>query len=246
MLELAKTIFSKHADSLEAKDEKRLALEDKLSETYQTLGEVSIENENYPQAVEDLTMCLRRRQDFLPLDSRCIAETHYQLGVALGFDTQFDEAVNALNDAISVLEKRVSNLKKSKEAQESKEEAEKMEKEITEIEGLIPEIREKIADTKDMQQESVKRIGDRRLIEDAMAAKIAAEANKDQNGDGKESSPKKAAASISHLVKKRKKSEEEGEKAENGDVKKPHLEEGTNGSNGTAATASASNGTNGH
>ena len=57
-----------------------------------------------------------------------------------------------------------------------------MEKEITEIEGLIPEIREKIADTKDMQQESVKRIGDRRLIEDAMAAKIAAEANKDQNG----------------------------------------------------------------
>ena len=42
MLELAKTIFSKHADSLEAKDEKRLALEDKLSETYQTLGEVSI------------------------------------------------------------------------------------------------------------------------------------------------------------------------------------------------------------
>ena len=65
---------------------------------------------------------------------------------------------------------------------ESKEEAEKMEKEITEIEGLIPEIREKIADTKDMQQESVKRIGDRRLIEDAMAAKIAAEANKEQNG----------------------------------------------------------------
>ena len=58
-----------------------------------------------------------------------------------------------------------------------------MEKEITEIEGLIPEIREKIADTKDMQQESVKRIGDRRLIEDAMAAKIAAEANKDQNGE---------------------------------------------------------------
>ena len=57
-----------------------------------------------------------------------------------------------------------------------------MEKEITEIEGLIPEIREKIADTKDMQQESVKRIGDRRLIEDAMAAKIAAEANKEQNG----------------------------------------------------------------
>merc|ERR1712172_261645 len=84
MLELAKQIFGKHADSLAAESEVRMELEAKLSETYQTLGEVSIENENYPQATEDLTMCLRRRQDLLPEDSRCIAETHYQLGVALG------------------------------------------------------------------------------------------------------------------------------------------------------------------
>merc|ERR1711976_3729 len=119
MLELAKTIFSKHADSLEAKDEKRLALEDKLSETYQTLGEVSIENENYPQAIEDLTMCLRRRQDLLPEDSRCIAETHYQLGVALGFNAQFEEAEGALSDAISVLEKRIGFLKEGKASLEA-------------------------------------------------------------------------------------------------------------------------------
>ena len=66
---------------------------------------------------EDLTMCLRRRQDLLPEDSRCIAETHYQLGVALGFNAQFDEAVNALSDAISVLEKRIALLKESKESQ---------------------------------------------------------------------------------------------------------------------------------
>ena len=108
--------MTKHADSLEATDEKRLELEDKLSEIYQTLGEVSIENENYPQAIEDLTMCLRRRQDLNPEDARVIAETHYQLGVALGFNAQFDEAVNALNDAINVLEKRVANLKEKKES----------------------------------------------------------------------------------------------------------------------------------
>jgi hypothetical protein len=29
--------------------------ETKLSDTYETLGEVSIENENYNQAIEDLT-----------------------------------------------------------------------------------------------------------------------------------------------------------------------------------------------
>ena len=46
--------------------------------------------------------------------SRCIAETHYQLGVALGFNAQFDEAVNALSDAIAVLEKRIGFLKEGK------------------------------------------------------------------------------------------------------------------------------------
>ena len=50
----------------------------------------------------------------VPEDSRCIAETHYQLGVALGFNAQFDEAVNALSDAIAVLEKRISFLKEGK------------------------------------------------------------------------------------------------------------------------------------
>ena len=49
MLELAKTLFQKHADSLPAEDQKRLDLESRLSETYQVLGEVSIENENYAQ-----------------------------------------------------------------------------------------------------------------------------------------------------------------------------------------------------
>merc|ERR1712156_886329 len=141
ILELAKSCFSKHADSLPADSETRMEVEAKLSETYQTLGEVSIENENYPQAIEDLTMCLRRRQDLLPEDSRCIAETHYQLGVALGFNAQFDEAVNALSDAIAVLEKRVTNLKEKKESRDpSTKDAPAIDddtrlKEIAELEG---------------------------------------------------------------------------------------------------------------
>merc|ERR1712066_154317 len=230
--------FSKHADSLPADAKERMELEDKLSEIYQTLGEVSIENENYPQAIEDLTMCLRRRQDLNPEDARVIAETHYQLGVALGFNAQFDEAVNALNDAINVLEKRVANLKEKKESREPSKKDDSTydrEKEIKEIEGLIPEIREKIVDTKDMKAETFKKIGDRRLLEDAFAA--AASANNDKNGDTvKEISPKKAPGNITHLVKKRKKSEEEAEKTENGSPKKPHLE--TNGTNGSSASTS--------
>lgn len=242
MLELAKGIFTKHADSLEALSPVRLELESKLSETYQTLGEVSIENENYPQAIDDLSMCLRRRQELLPEDSRSIAETHYQLGVALGFNAQFDEAVNALSDAISVLEKRIANLKECKESQDPSKKYDAFytrEREIKEIEGLIPEIKEKIADTKDMAEETIKKIGDRRLMEEAFAMNTTDEnattsKTKDDKLEDGATSSKKATTILA--VKKRKKSEGE-ETSQNGDTKKPHLENGS-----TDATPSSSNG----
>jgi len=239
MLELAKQIFGKHADSLAAESEVRMELEAKLSETYQTLGEVSIENENYPQATEDLSMCLRRRQDLLPEDSRCIAETHYQLGVALGFNAQFDEAVNALSDAIAVLEKRICFLKEGKasiEATKAKDAFYNAEREIKEIEGIIPEIKEKIADTKDMQQETIKKIGDRRLVENMIAqvaTKEAAESAETLGAPAGSSSSQKTTSILA--VKKRKTSDES---AKNGDAKKPHLENG-------AASKSTSVSTNG-
>ena len=91
-------------------------VENRISDTYQTLGELSIENENYPQAIEDLETCLKRRQGMLPEDSRCIAETHYQIGVAQGFNLQFDEAVTSLEGAIKVLQIRIDRLKNKTES----------------------------------------------------------------------------------------------------------------------------------
>ena len=77
---------------------------------------MSIENENYPQAIEDLETCLKRRQQMMPEDTRCIAETHYQLGVAQGFNLQFDDAVVSLEGAISVLQIRIDKLKTKTES----------------------------------------------------------------------------------------------------------------------------------
>ena len=39
-------------------------------------------------------------------DSRRIAETHYELGVALGHFNKFDEAVKSLEDSIACLKLR--------------------------------------------------------------------------------------------------------------------------------------------
>merc|ERR1712029_41176 len=98
------------------------------------LGEVSIESENYKQAIEDFQTCLKRQAEF-PKDSRCIAETHYQLGVALGYDTQFDEAVTSLKSTISIIQERIT-IKEKEDSEEAK-------KEVTELKALVPEIEEK-------------------------------------------------------------------------------------------------------
>merc|ERR1712112_626333 len=154
MLELAKVIYTKQVT--EATGD-MVELEKKLCETFLALGEVSLENENYPQAVDDLTACLKKQVEKLPKDSRSIAETHYQLGVAQGFHLHFEEAVKSLNDAITVLTTRIENLKKKTESKDETRTDDAFytrEKEIEELEKLLPEIREKIQDTKEMKEET--------------------------------------------------------------------------------------------
>jgi len=149
MLELAKIVYKKKVEE-EKEEVPKLEYEKKLCETFLLLGEVSMENENYPQAVDDLAACLKRRRDKLPNDSRSIAEALYQLGVALGFQGRFDEAVKSLKEAMYVLNARITNLEKSESKDETRE------KEIHELEKLLPEIRDKIMDTHEMKAQSMK------------------------------------------------------------------------------------------
>merc|ERR1712012_722734 len=166
MLELAKMVL---IDQLEGEvkdkmtDEMKNTLEKRLFETFLILGEVSLENENYPQAVDDLTICLEKQKAVLPEDSRNIAVTYYQLGIALGFNMKYEEAIEKLEMAIGVLKKRIDNLiNKTESVDESKKDDAfyTREKEIKELESLIPEIKEKITDTNEMKEESLRKIAE--------------------------------------------------------------------------------------
>merc|ERR1712096_587095 len=155
MLELAKVVYTKQIESAENAE---TGVVEKLCSTILLLGETSMENENYSQAVEDIQLCLKK-QDCLPKDSRIVAETHYQLGVAQGFNSQFAEAEESLNCAIKIIKERIKNIKeavKSPKKSPSKEEK----KDIAELEALVPEIEEKIADTKDMKKEAKAKVSE--------------------------------------------------------------------------------------
>ncbi|GEQ71829.1 hypothetical protein JCM33374_g5515 [Metschnikowia sp. JCM 33374] len=65
----------------------------KLSETYDLLGEVSLETENFSQAASDLQACLELRQKLYdPNTSRLISESHYKLSLALEFCVEDPES----------------------------------------------------------------------------------------------------------------------------------------------------------
>ena len=88
MLELAKMVL---AEQLENKgsltEEAKTSLEKRLFETYLILGEVSLENENYPQAVDDLSICLEKQKvelEIYLLDN--IKQKLSLVGGVFGFD----------------------------------------------------------------------------------------------------------------------------------------------------------------
>merc|ERR1712215_469165 len=148
MLELAKVIYTKQVETT-TDDKAKKAIEEKLCRTILTLGEISIENENYSQAVEDIERCLKKQGAFSK-DSRLVAE---------GFNSQYDAAVESLNSAIQIIKERVKNINVLVKSSEGKKETGELEasiykKEIEELEELIPEIEEKIADTKDLKKEA--------------------------------------------------------------------------------------------
>jgi len=137
MFDLAKVIYGKAGDVA------------KECESLTFLGEVSLENSNFKQAVEDLTTCLAMRIKALPADSRSIAETHYQLGVAEAHCAEYVKAENSLEAAVAVLNARIANLKKMKTSDDTT-------KELAELTLLCTEIKERTVDHKEMQKGTYK------------------------------------------------------------------------------------------
>jgi len=137
MFDLAKVIYGKAGDVA------------KECESLTFLGEVSLENSNFKQAVEDLTLCLTKRIKALPADSRSIAETHYQLGVAQAHCAEYANAEKSLAAAVTVLNSRIANLKKM-------ETSDNITKELADLTLLCTEIKERSSDHKEMQKGTYK------------------------------------------------------------------------------------------
>lgn len=231
MLDLAKIIFKRQ----ETKEAQLYAAQAHLK-----LGEVSVESENYIQAVEEFQACLSLQEQYLEAHDRLLAETHYQLGLAYGYNSQYDEAVAQFGKSIDVIEKRMAVLhEQMKEAEGSFTE---YEKEIEELKELLPEIREKIEDAKESQRSG-------NVAELALKATLVESSTSGFTPSGAGASvsmiasrkPTDGASSsncvtdISHLVRKKRKPEEESPRKD--DAKKAKQEPEVNGGSGDAVSS---------
>nr|XP_056700512.1 nuclear autoantigenic sperm protein [Euleptes europaea] len=221
MLELAKVIY-KRQDTKEAQLH--------AAQAHLKLGEVSIESENYIQAIEEFHSCLTLQQKYLEAHDRLLAETHYHLGLAYHYNNQYDEAVLQFSKSMEVIDKRMVMLTDRLRAKEGLAEDEK---EIEELKGLLPEIKEKIEDSKESQKSA-------RVAELALKATLVGGSSSSfpqgtessltsstvigQTADG----ASQCITDISHLVRKKRKPEEEAQQGDN-EAKKSKPEPAVNG-----------------
>lgn len=107
VLDLARVLFEKRieAGGEHRKDQERLA------EVFDILGEVSLESENFPQAVQDLKSSLNLKLTLFEKESTIISEAHFKLALAYEFSGEeqaIDKAAEEIQQAINSCQLRIT------------------------------------------------------------------------------------------------------------------------------------------
>ncbi|KAG9277299.1 nuclear autoantigenic sperm protein [Astyanax mexicanus] len=237
MLEVAKVIYKRK----ESKDDQLMA-----AQIFLKLGEVGAESGNYPQALEDFKECLALQLKHLPPHSRLLAETHYQLGTTFSYTAQYNLAIEHFTKSISVIESRLAMLQEVIDKAEGAEEAKEEKNEFEELKQLLPEITEKVEDAKESQKTAA---AASEAIHQTLGGASTSSAFPTENGGPSSSSTvsqiavkpadsasSAAASDISHLVRKKRKPEDESPKKDS-DAKKVKQETTVNGSGDSASNS---------
>jgi nuclear autoantigenic sperm protein len=154
MFELAKLVYTKNFDDDLVFKNKRIA------ECWLKLGEISIEQEVYEQAITDISESIRIQEEQKEnRDERMLAESFYQLGLCQQFNNMFKEANETYQKSINIMQLRIEKLKGKMEMikDDTEQEAERntLKDEITELETLLPEMMSKLEEVNEQGEKSL-------------------------------------------------------------------------------------------
>jgi len=147
MFELAKLVYKNNTNEL-------TSYKKRIAECLLKLGEISIEQELYDQALVDIQESIRLQEEeqLQFRDERLLAETYYQLGLAQQFNNQFKFALDSYQRSINILQLRIDKLKEEWNASETKQ---PLQDEINELEAILPEILGKLEECNEQDQQTV-------------------------------------------------------------------------------------------
>ncbi|KAI8617118.1 hypothetical protein BC830DRAFT_1115021 [Chytriomyces sp. MP71] len=162
----------------------------KMADVLLALGDVSLEQGQWGQAVEDFSAATQIKTVRLSPEDRELAEANYKLGLAHEYAHDFDKAMACAHSVVAVLTLKVESLKNL----EGDAVTEAVKGEISEVTDLIQDIHAKIDDLKFQIEESKKA---------ALAAEPAEEASTSMAASSASKAP---VNDISGLVKSKKSS----------------------------------------
>ncbi|XP_054646310.1 nuclear autoantigenic sperm protein isoform X2 [Dunckerocampus dactyliophorus] len=236
MLEVAKVIYKRK----EGKEDQLMA-----AQAFLKLGEVSAESGNYPQALDDFQECLALQLKHLPPHSRLLAETHYHVATTLCYMDQYSQAIQHYNSSIKVIETRLGMLQEVINAAEGTESAAEEKTEMEELKQLLPDIKEKVEDAKESQRTAS---AASQAIQQTLGGASSSACFGENGGPSAFAAPaqiqvkstdsassSKVASDISHLVRKKRKPEEESP-VKDADAKQAKQEDTVNGSGDSSAS----------
>lgn len=138
VLDMARIAFHKQLESPD-KFEDKIKVKKSMADTYDALGEIALENENFNQAVADLKVALELKLEMYEESSSQCTGAHYMLALALEYCTSpssREAAANEIKASIRGFELRLEALDQaSKEARDQREMLEELKIKLAELQA---------------------------------------------------------------------------------------------------------------
>lgn len=118
----------------------------RVADIHLTLGDISLESENWDQAITDFMEALELKTRILPSTSRQFAELHYKIALVYDYKMDYANAKEHLERSITVLKAKKEELKAVTTLPEGDKGKGKMTEETVDKESEIGEINELMAE----------------------------------------------------------------------------------------------------
>ncbi|KAI1497839.1 hypothetical protein F5X99DRAFT_353582 [Biscogniauxia marginata] len=248
ILDLSRVLFSKRIEQLEASDvsgEEKLEerekivrhIKERLAETHDLLAEISLENEKFPEAINDCRSSLDYKLQLYPEDSELIAEAHFKLSLALEFasvtttseddndagpkpvdEGMRNEAATHLEKAISSTQLKLNNKEVELAMMHAPEDNEATRKQITEVKELIADMEQRLVELRKPPMDVNEALGGDNPLTGLLGAALGETA---AEKEARVEAAKKSANDLSGLVRKKAKEEQKSQSEEtNGNGKR--------------------------